>query len=136
MAHKERQTGEQLHTMGGFPLRLCGLAEISLTATASQSLLGLYWVRAIAKEQVANELQAVHFWEGHTHTHTHTHFLHTFMHTNSHRLYCTFEKEAICGSILLHSPSVHIRIYQGRGERDENEDRPVSIWLNDDSPVE
>lgn len=77
MAHKERQTGEQLHTMGGFPLRLCGLAEISLTATASQSLLGLYWVRAIAKEQVANELQAVYFWEGHTHTRTHTFCIHS-----------------------------------------------------------
>ena len=72
MADKERQTGEQLHTMGGFPLRLYGLAEISLTATASQSLLGLYWVRAIAKDQVANELQAVHFWEGHAHSYAHT----------------------------------------------------------------
>ncbi len=144
---KKRQTGEQLdahiythththtHQWEGF-LSDC-VVWFALTATASQSLSALYWVRAITEDQVVNKLQAVHFWEGHAYTHTHTH-MHTqickyrCMHTStqngwklfeyihahklSHWLYCTFEMWAICGQILLQSPSVHIQMYQRHRE--------------------
>lgn len=113
----------------------------ALTATATQSLSALYWVTAITGDQVANKLQAVPLWEGHTHTRsfvnscTHTQkamqqfaYFHTLKHNHG------FNRALLKSSISHQSPPVHQQRSDrgGGGEMKMRTDRRHFSWMGND----